>query len=274
MGSASTALQALEMIAAHQPLGVSELARRLGVSKPTGQRAIQSLAAENWIRRSDTHPGRWVLTPKVLGVALHVGQEAGLRELALPQMNVLAAATTESVHLAVLDGAEIVVVEEVESTQVVRIHWPVGNRSPVHASANGKAILAALPREQVEGHLPARLEAFTAETITDRRRFLAELDRTAERGYAVQRAELRPDVAAVAAAISPQPHLPVGAVGLFLPIQRFHEDEEERLGLLVRAAADAIAAELAKWAPGRLPGRDREQVAQEPAPPMAAASTP
>lgn len=254
MGSASTALQALEMIAAHQPLGVSELARRLGVSKPAGQRAIQSLAADNWIRRSDVHSGRWVLTPKVLGVAAQVGQEAGLRELALPLMTELVGITTESVHLAVLDGVEIVIVEEVESTQVVRIHWPVGKRSPVYASANGKAILAALPRERMNDHLPARLEPFTPETITDRRRFASELDRTAERGYAVQCGELRADVAAVAAVISPQPHRPVAAVGLFLPIQRFREDDEERLGLLVRTAADKIAAQLVIRAPGRAAG--------------------
>lgn len=245
MGSASTALQALEMIAAHQPLGVSELARQLGISKPSGQRAIQSLATDNWIRRSEEHPGRWVLTPKVLDVAAHVGQESGLREIAFPLMTELAGTTTETVHLAIRDDTDIVIIEEVESTQVVRIHWPVGRRSPIYASANGKAILAALPRDTMNDHLPIRLTAFTSETITDRRRLTAELDRTAQRGYAVQRGELRSDVAAIAAAITSKSDSPVGAVGIFMPIQRLREEDEERLGHLVRTTANTIAAKLA-----------------------------
>lgn len=243
--SASTTLRALEIIAAHQPLGVSELARKLEVPKPTAQRAIQALAETHWIRRSDTHSGRWVLTPKSMDVASHIGQELGLREAALPTMTELAAATTESTHLAVPDRCDIVVIDGVESTQVVRIHWPVGRRSPAYASANGKAILAAMPRDCLSDHLPRRLKAFTPQTITDRQQLLVELDATAKRGYSIQRGELRTDVASLAAAVCPQPNRPIASLSIFIPIQRFPEDEEERLGGLVKAASDEVAVRMA-----------------------------
>lgn len=246
MGSASTALRALELIAAHQPLGLSELARKLGVSKPSGQRAIDSLAADCWIRRSDTQPGRWVLTPKVLDLAGGVGRDTGLRDAARPVMVELARSTTESVHLAILDGSEIVVIDEVESTQIIRIHWPVGQRSATHASANGKAMLALLTDEDLAAHLPTKLNPFTPETITHTDELCAELWLTAQRGYAVQRGELRSDVAAIAAAITTNER-PVGAIGLFMPIQRLQAGDEQRLGALVREAAATVSAKLAEW---------------------------
>lgn len=243
MSSATTALLVLEFIAGHQPLGVSELARQLRLSKPTAQRALLTLADTGWIRRSESQPGRWVLTTKPLEVANGIGRDCGLREAARGPMTRLGELTTETVHLAMLDGHEIVTIDAVESTQVVNIHWPIGTRSPAYASANGKAILAALPRGRVREHLPERLRPFTSETISTFNAFEAELDRVAERGYAVQRGEQRPDVASVAAVIG-HPRQPVASLSVFMPANRFSEAEEENFGALVRGASKEVSAGL------------------------------
>lgn len=244
MRGALTTLRSLEEVAAEQPLGVSALSRRLGVSKSAAQRALQTLFEAGWIRRSDVHAGRWVLTGKVFDVAGRVGQDLSLREAALPSMHRLVELTTESAHLAVLDGADSVIIENVESTQVVRIHWPVGNRAPAHACATGRAMLAALPEADVDQHLPDPMEPLTAITITDRDNLAGELHRTAERGYAVQHGELRSDIASIAAAVCLPDHHPVAAVSVFLPAQRFPHDGGEAISALVRDAAAHIAARL------------------------------
>src|SRR5262245_10840156 len=110
-------------------MGVSELARRLNVSKPAAQRALQSLAESGWIRRSDEQPGRWVLTVKVVAVAAEVGSEFGLRDVARPAMRALVDSTGEATHVSVLDGLDVVTIDQVDSTQVLRIHWSTGARS-------------------------------------------------------------------------------------------------------------------------------------------------
>jgi IclR family transcriptional regulator, acetate operon repressor len=245
VGSASTALQALESVAAAQPMGVSELARRLGVSKPAAQRALQSLAESGWIRRSDDQPGRWVLTVKVVAVAAEVGSEFGLREVARPAMRTLVDATGEAVHISVLDGLDVVTIDQVDSTQVLRIHWSTGARSRAYAAASGKAMLAVMPADERNRHLPAELDGITTHTITSRDAFDRELDEIAARGYALQRGELRDDVASVAAPILARPGHPVAAISVFMPAHRFPEGGDARLGALVAEAAAKISAGLA-----------------------------
>lgn len=244
MGSASTALQALEVVASAQPMGVSELGRRLGVSKPAAQRALQALAESGWIHRSDEQPGRWVLTVKVVALAAEVGGELGLRDVARPVMRGLADSTGEAIHVSVLDGADVVTIDQIDSTHVLRIHWSTGTRSPAYASASGKAMLAALPVDDRDRHLPAELDSMTAHTITDRDGLHRELDVIADRGYSLQLGELRDDVASVAAPILARPGHPVAAVSIFMPAHRFPEDQTEHLGTLVTKAAATISTSL------------------------------
>lgn len=246
MSSAATALAVLETLAAHQPVGVSELARRLDVSKPAAQRALAVLAETGWIRRSQQQPGRWVLSAKVLEVAGHMGEEMGLRELAHPLMQELVDASAEAAHLSVLDGTDIVMIDQVESTQPVRIHWPLGSRSPAYAAASGKAMLAALPAGSLPDHLPGDLAAITPHTITARTDLDEELTRIRDRGYSTQRGELRDDIASVAAAVVTAPGEPIAAISLFMPVHRFPDDDEgESLGRLVAEACTKLGASLA-----------------------------
>lgn len=244
MGSASTALRALEAVAAGQPMGVSELARRLGVSKPAAQRALQALAESGWIRRSEEQPGRWVLTVKVVAVAAEVGSELGLRDVARPTMRALVDATGEAVHISILDGLDVVTIDQIDTTHVLRIHWSTGTRSPAYASASGKAMLAALPAGERGSHLPAELDPMTAQTITSRDALARELTEIAARGYAVQRAELRDDVASIAAPVLARPGHPVAAISIFMPAHRCPEGGDERLGALVAEATAKISAGL------------------------------
>lgn len=244
MGSASTALQALEAVAAAQPMGVSELARRLGVSKPAAQRALQALAGSGWIRRSDEQPGRWVLTVKVVAVAAEVGSELGLRDVARPAMRALADATGEAIHVSVLDGLDVVTLDQVDSTHVLRIHWSTGTRSPAYAAASGKAMLAAMPAGERDRHLPAELDRITTHTIISRAALHHELDEIATRGFALQRGELRDDVASVAAPILARQDHPAAAISIFMPAHRLRQEDDDHLGALVAEAAAKISTGL------------------------------
>jgi len=139
----------------------------------------------------------------------------------------------------------VVTIDEVESTEVLRIHWPIGTRAAAYAAANGKALLAALPEEQLARHLPEPLEAFTDSTITDVDTLKRELTEIRRRGYSTQHGELRADVASVAACICDQAGQPVASLSIFMPIQRYPAEGAEPLGRLVAEAAAKISAGLA-----------------------------
>lgn len=97
--------------------------------------------------------------------------------------------TTETVHLARLDGTSVVYLATRQSQHHLRPFTRVGRRLPAHSTALGKALLAGHDDAQVRELLPKELPSVTEHTITDRERLIEELARVRELGYAVDREE-------------------------------------------------------------------------------------
>ena len=232
-----TALRILEAVAAQQPVGVSELARSLDLPKTTVQRGLKALASAGWIRAGQAEPTRWVLTTRPLTVARHTSERGGLREVVMEAMEQLRQETQETIHLAVLEGDRMVVVERLDSPMVVRSSYPLGFSAPVHASSTGKAYLSCLSVTDIEALLPSRLPGYTDTTFRSRRALLAEIDEIRHLGYASNRGELRSDIGSVAAPIRHTDGRPGAAISISAPIHRIPEHERPRLGALVAKLA-------------------------------------
>jgi DNA-binding IclR family transcriptional regulator len=101
----------------------------------------------------------------------------------------LAETTTETVHLARLDGTDVVYLTTRESQHYLRPMSRVGRRMPAYATSLGKALLAERADAQVPAHLPATLAALTTHTIVDPDALLRDLAGTRARGYAVDHEE-------------------------------------------------------------------------------------
>lgn len=237
-------LRVLEEVAARQPAGVAGLARALEMPKSSVQRALRTLHTAGWIRPAGDGPTRWVVTTKALHVGRHATGELSLRDVAVPVMEDLRRLSDETVHLTIPEGGKVVLIERLETSQPVRIILPLGTTLPLHACANGKAILAAGGRETVERQLAEGLPRFTDTTITDRDRLLAELDDIRERGYATNCGEWRSDVSAVAAAVVGGAGGAVASMSINVPTSRLTRASREEFGALVRKGAAAISAAL------------------------------
>ena len=148
--SAVRVLEALEVIARHQPIGVAELARQLGSDKSSVQRVLVTLATAGWIKALPEGPTRWELTTRVLAVASDAQAGTSLGQLIRPLMVFLRDRTGETVVCAVPDVDRVVITDVVESTQMVRVAPPIGFVVPTEASALGRALLAAMGREDRE----------------------------------------------------------------------------------------------------------------------------
>ncbi|MFI1015169.1 IclR family transcriptional regulator [Streptomyces sp. NPDC020965] len=246
MQNVLNALRALEEVAARQPIGVADLARAMDLPKSSVQRSLVTLHEAGWIRPTAQAPTRWLVTTKALHVGRAATGELGLRDIAVPVMEELRRRTDETVHLAVPEAGKIVLIERLETSKAVRIILPLGQNLPPHASANGKAVLAASPAETVEHYLTEGLARFTDASITDPDLLRAELAEIRARGYATNSGEWRPDVSAVAAAVTPLGGSPVASISINVPTSRLTDESRSAYGIAVCEAARTVGEALGR----------------------------
>lgn len=248
MNSVRKALVVLETVADMQPVGVSELASRLKQPKSSVQRALETLHEAAWIRPAAGERTRWELTFRASRLARKAGSHFGLREAALPVMEQLRRETGETIHLAVLDEAEIVLIERLESPHAVRHVEPLGGRAPVLVTATGKAILSQFDSSEIER---VYAEAVTADSQASAvsappslSHFRIELDEIAGRGYATT-TSWRDGVFATGAAIQGPDHRPIAAISISTPAVRATDEAKDAHAKLILLAASQIGERLA-----------------------------
>lgn len=242
MQSVARTLRALETLAEHQPLGVSELARRLGLPKATAQRILVTLAEAGWIHQTGTETTRWRLTPRALTVAQRASEEMSIREVARDHIVELGRATNETVHLSVLELRRgMVLIDRVDCDQPIRTWRPIGSVSALHATSTGLAAIAHLPEKDLDEVIGRGLERFTETTVTDPDALKADLAEIRRRGYSVNHGRNRPDICAIGAPILDSTGRPVGAVCITMPAFRFDAHRQAEWGAAVAETGAAIS---------------------------------
>ncbi|RTL67685.1 MAG: IclR family transcriptional regulator [Pseudonocardiaceae bacterium] len=225
-------------------LGVSELARRLGLATSTVHRMLATLAAERLLDRGTT-AGSYRLGLAMFDLGAAVAPRLDLHEAALPVMAVLRQTTGETVQLAVLDGLESVYVDRLESPHTVRIFSRVGTRLPATTTATGKALLAALSPAELD----ARLDGWhpqrpTPYSIVDVEVLRARLREIGERGWAENREESRVGVVSCAAPVRAGDGVVLAALSVAAPTARAAPAALQRIREAVVEAAAVLSRRL------------------------------
>jgi IclR family acetate operon transcriptional repressor len=242
------ALDTLELLAEAGPGGMTltELAERISVSKSSAFALLQTLIARGFAADSGTRLSRRYrlgMALAKLGDAAEV--QSPLISLALPVLQALTDSTGLTTRLVVPDGPYAVVTARVDAPGTVRFASYLGKREYPHCTSAGKALLAALPRQQARAlALEAGMPARTERTITDPDALLRDLEVSAARGYAIDDEEDSEGVFCVGAAIFDRNGARVAAIsgtGLKLNRPTWRMDE---LGLSIREAADQITVAL------------------------------
>ncbi|MGH7748260.1 MAG: IclR family transcriptional regulator, partial [Candidatus Dormibacteria bacterium] len=157
MRSVEVALHVLEAVADRQPVGVSELSRRLAISKTTIQRSLQTLAKAGWIEPAGESRTAWSLSIRPLVVGGRADWPRGLRSIAIPVMEELRRQVEETIHLMVRDKNTVVLIERLDGIRPVRVFNPLGSRAQIHRTSSGKAVLAHLPADEYAAYMARRL---------------------------------------------------------------------------------------------------------------------
>src|SRR5262249_38951963 len=148
-------------------LALSEICYRVDLPKTTVFRYLQTLCACGFVTHDpDTDLYRIGLRVWELGQSVH--EPLRMREFALPVMRDLRDQFNETVNLGVLNGFDVVYLEIIESRRSLRMQAQLGGRDPIYSTALGKAVLAFMPEDQWQVHLPPDLTPRTERTIVSR----------------------------------------------------------------------------------------------------------
>jgi IclR family transcriptional regulator, KDG regulon repressor len=222
---------------------VSEVARELELLPSNIHRTLATLVEAGYVH-VDPRSRKYACTLKLFELGSRVVEGIEVSAAAHPFMQILGADTRETVHLAVLHGAEVVYLAKIESPQPVRAYSATGGRAPAHCVASGKALLATLTREQLELVLPGQyLPQWTERTISTLHALESELAKIRGRGYADNRGEWRSDVGGIAASVRDISGTAVAAIGISGPLDRV-VDHHDALRDAVLAAAQSISRAL------------------------------
>jgi DNA-binding IclR family transcriptional regulator len=234
----------------HPELGVSELARRLNLSKSIVMRLVATLRDGGFLerdRRSDKY--------RVGLAAFEVGSLYALRvsmvEAAEPLLRQLAEQLGLSAYLSTLSDGRVVYVLVVEGTGPIRVGPRIGSSVPAHTTAAGKALLAHLPPDELAHVLTTcELVAETPASITSREVLLDELRQVRAQGYAVNRGEHLAGVGAVGAPIFEPGGRALAAVAVAYPLYLVPQEQWPAIARAVMDTARQISRRLGIQAHG------------------------
>lgn len=246
IGAVTRTLKLMEALSGEHELGVSELARRTKQRPSTVHRQLSTLVERGYVQRNPD-AGTYMLGYRLLYLARLVERrDSHLRAVCRPFMRRIQRVCRETTNLVVLDGSEIVYVEQLPGAGAVRMFAVPGRRVAAHATAAGKAMMAWMaPNEVLDLLGTGRLQRFTTSTITDKKALLAALPRVREQGYAVDIEEFEPAVGCIAAAILDASGEVVGALSISGPMARLGDaDDRRELGELIGATAIDASREL------------------------------
>jgi DNA-binding IclR family transcriptional regulator len=232
-------------------LGVSELADRLDLTRPTVHGLLQTLQAQGFVEQ-DHDSEKYQLGAGLLQLGNSYLDLNELRGRSLVHAERLATRTGHAVRVGVMHGATVVIVHHVFRPDSAFQVLEVGAELPVHASALGKAMLAFAPAEAVDD-LTTELPKLTSRTLA-RRALREELDAIRERGVARERDEAVLGESSLAAPIFDSAGAAVGAIGVVGDTEQILPRGPARgLASAVVEAARGVTRELGgprTWPPG------------------------
>ncbi|MEU9734797.1 IclR family transcriptional regulator [Streptomyces sp. NPDC048002] len=225
--------------------GVSELARRAQMSKSTAFRLLGMLERNGVVERAGTD---YRLGERLhhLGRAVHAPGSESVRDALLPFLSDLYETTRETVHLAVLNGTQVVYLAKLYGHRHAPVPSRIGGQLPAHATAVGKVLLA-YDAQAAEQALSGPLRSFTERTVTDPDVLAAELHAIRRTGIAFDNEEYRPGLACVAAPVLNRSGRAVAAMSV---AGRFGQIDPRALSAHVRRGA-AAASRVAAMGPAR-----------------------
>jgi IclR family KDG regulon transcriptional repressor len=219
--SVDRALQILTLFSHRHPLlGVSEISRSLSLAKGTVHGLVRTLARQGFLQQ-DTETRKYRLGLKIHELGIILAGTLELNQKAAGPAVQLAKRTQALCRVAIWDGDSVVITLNAHPRPRAVLPHQIGPRVHAYCSGMGKAVLAFLSDQALKDYLKrTTLAPFTPSTITDRRRLLADLEKTRRRGYAIDREEAVQGIGCIGAPVFQREGTVGGAMSLSGPPNR------------------------------------------------------
>lgn len=217
-------------------LSLSELSRRTGISKASVHRLAQELLDWGMLERSGQE---YRLGMRAFELGSRVPRFRVLRDAARPFMESLHFVTKETVHLAVLDGLEVLYLEKIAGSAQATKPSRIAGRMPLHCTATGKILLAFSPPSLLEEVLSRDLERLTPSTVVLPGMLTEQIRKVRATGHASESEETVVGYCSVAVPIFGTSGLLLGALSITAPT--FRADVSKFAGALVNVQTKLAA---------------------------------
>lgn len=237
--SVDRALSILQVVAQRGSLGVSDIAKAVGIHKSTAFRLLATLEGRGMVVQAQDR-GEYRLGGGVVQLAGGAAARADVTLISRGTTQRLAEAVGETVNVAIHDGVAVISIDQQTGpSAITTVDW-VGRRGPLHATAAGKLFLA-FPGAGGTPAAPGELVGFTEHTITDRARLDAHLAEIRERGWSLSREEQESGLVAVGAPIRDHTAAVIAAVVVSGPSFRLTAAAVPGVARRTLAAAEEIS---------------------------------
>lgn len=224
-------------------LGVSEIARQLGLSKAVVFRILRSLASRHLLEL-DAGVRAYRLGPAAAALGARALRGLDLRQVALPILQRLQSQTGETATVSALVGESRVYLDQVPSLKEIKMTVELGRSFPLHVGASSRAILAFAAPGLRESVLVSTLAALTLATSVIGEELRATLAEVRRQGTAVSYGERQVGAGSVAAPVLGIDRHAIGSISVCGPVDRFTSEVVEHIRPLVREAAREISLQV------------------------------
>jgi DNA-binding IclR family transcriptional regulator len=242
------AMSILEQLATSQNgLGLSELTRELDLPKSSTYGMLLTLERLGYLHRNES-TGRYMFGMKILSLASMAMNGLNLRKLAVPHLRQLMNKTGLTVHMAIREHHEVVIIEKVESPYTPKVETWIGKRMGIHCTAAGKALLSDWPEEEIDRLVRYGLPRYNDNTIVTPKRLKNEIALVAKQGYSIDDEEETIGSRCVGAPITDETQKIVAAVSVAGYKKQIHHETFPILVDSVKQTAVDISKELTRAA--------------------------
>jgi len=239
--SVDKAIDLLMAVARKPNIGVTELAKKTGVTKSRAFRLLHTMEQRKIIKR--TSESTYGLGEAMLVLGITASTQTDVIRLATPILEELCQRVNETVQLRIVDGLDALCIAKAEPSRDLRVHANVGRRRPLYAGSP-KCLLAFQPQEFIDRCVPLKPPALTAQTPKSRAAILEELTKIRRQGYCVSRGEVSDHQVSCAAPVFALDNSVVATIHVVAPAFRIRESELEHIIRIATSAAQRLSRAL------------------------------
>jgi len=227
----------LKSLAKAGETGLTELALATGNAPSTAHRMLTTFQQHGIVEfREESQT--WTIGVEAYRIGTSFSQRTNIVLAGRPIMRELMELTGETANLGIADGGEVVFISQVESRHTIRAFYSTGTRGPMHTSGIGKALLAQMPRDQLEEVLrKTGLPTFTPKSISKPDELFTDLERIRQRGWSIDDEERNIGMRCLAAPVWNEFGEAIAGLSISGPTDRLNVEKLGEFGPSVKRAA-------------------------------------